>query len=126
MSLRPFLPTMPQTIWLVAIAATALGCGLWLRYRVIELSSVGIACEAGAATALCALRRTVIALFGHSAFGILALAAAVLHVMRPSVLLLAAGLAAAGLGIVLYNVGLSSLAVVLFILAFARPQTSPA
>jgi hypothetical protein len=126
MALRPFLPTMRQTIWLAAIAITALGCGLWLRYRVIELSSVGIACEAGAGTALCALRGTTIALFGHSAFGFVALIAALLHVMRPSVLVLAPGLAAAGLGIVLYNVGLSSLAVVLFILAFARPQTSPA
>jgi hypothetical protein len=126
MSLRPFLPTTRQTIWLAAVAVTALGCGLWLRYRVIELSSVGIACEAGAGTALCALRLTAITLFGHSAFGIVALVVAVLHVMRPSVLLLAPGLVAAGLGIVLYNVGLSSLAVVLFILAFARPQASAA
>ena len=54
-------------------------------------------------------------------FGGAALVIAVLHVMRPSIVTLTAGLVAAGSGIVLYNVGLSGLAIGLLILGFARP-----
>jgi len=45
-----------------------------------------------------------------------ALVIAVLHVMRPSIVLLTLGLIAAGLGIVLYNIALSGLAIGLLIL----------
>jgi hypothetical protein len=41
--------------------------------------------------------------------------------LRPSVVFLALGLAFGGFGIVLYNVGLSSLAFALMILSLARP-----
>jgi hypothetical protein len=51
---------------------------------------------------------------------------AVLHVMRPSIVLLTAGLVAAGLGIVLYNIVLSGLAIGLLILGFARPAPATA
>jgi hypothetical protein len=42
--------------------------------------------------------------------------------MRPSLVLFVIALAAAGFGIVLYNVALSSVAVALLILSFARPR----
>jgi hypothetical protein len=46
--------------------------------------------------------------------------------MRPSIVLLTDGVIAAGLGIVLYKVVLSGLAVGLFILGFARPAPATA
>ena len=42
---RPlFLPTMRQSAWLAAIALAALSCSFYLRYQVIEQTSIGIAC----------------------------------------------------------------------------------
>jgi len=116
-----FLPTARQTNVLLIVGFVSLGYALYLRYVVIEQSSVSLACEAGLATWLCLTRRIVIALFSHSVFGIAALAAALIHLIRPSCLLLELGLAAAGFGIVLYNVGLSALAVALLMLSLARP-----
>jgi multisubunit Na+/H+ antiporter MnhE subunit len=89
---------------------------------VIEQSTVGIPCEAGLATWLCLTRQVTIALFNYSVFGAIALGAAVLNFVRPSLKLFLIGLAAAAFGIVLYNVAASSLAVALLILSFARPQ----
>jgi hypothetical protein len=47
-------------------------------------------------------------------------------VIRPSIVLLTGGIVAAGLGIVLYNVALSGLAIGLLILGFARPAPATA
>jgi|SRR5215510_11141468 len=116
-----FLPTARQINVVLIVGFLSLGYALYFRYLVIEQSSVGLACEAGLSTWLCLTRRIVIALFGHSAFGIAAMAAAVLNLIRPSLLLFALGLAAAGFGLVLYNGGLSGLAVPLLILSLARP-----
>jgi hypothetical protein len=55
-----------------------------------------------------------------------ALVIAALHVIRPSIVLLTLGLIAAGLGIVLYNVVLSGIAIGLLILGFARPAPATA
>jgi hypothetical protein len=65
-------------------------------------------------------------LFKNSVFGIVALVVATLNLMRPSIVLLTVGIIAAGLGIVLYNVVLSGLAIGLFILGFARPAPATA
>jgi hypothetical protein len=122
---RPlFLPSPRQTNWLLAIGFASLGYALYLRYMAIEQSTVGLACGTGLDTWLCLIRRMVIALFGHSAFGGAALAAAALNLVRPSIVLFAVGLAAAGFGIVLYNVTLSALAVGLLILSLARPASA--
>jgi hypothetical protein len=118
---RTFLPAARQITLLLAVGLLSLGCALTLRYRVIEQSSIGLACDAGLQSWLCAPRKAVIVLFNHSVFGAAALAAAVLNLIRPSVLLLGLGLAAGGLGIVLYNVEISALAVALLILSLARP-----
>jgi len=118
---RLFLPTARQVTVLLAVGLLSLGCALTLRYRMIEQSSIGLACDAGLQSWLCAMRKGVTVLFNHSVFGTAALAAAVLNLIRPSVMLLGLGLAAGGLGIVLYNVGLSALAVALLILSLARP-----
>jgi hypothetical protein len=119
---RPlFLPTRRQAAILAALALAALACGFYARYALIERSTVGIACESGLDTLLCASRRTAIALYTSSLFGIVALGAALLNLLRPSLVLFAIALAAAGVGIVLYNVALSGFAVALLVLSLARP-----
>jgi hypothetical protein len=55
-----------------------------------------------------------------------ALAAAVLNFIRPSIVLVALALAAAGLGIVLHNTDLSALAAGVLILSLARPAPAAA
>ena len=119
-----FLPTARQLNLLLAVGFLALGYALYLRYLVIEQSAVGLACEAGLQTWLCLTRRIVIALFNHSAFGIAAFAAALINVVRPSILLFALGIAAGSFGIVLYNTGLSALAIPLLALSLARPAVA--
>ena len=124
MTRRPFLPSARQTNAVLIVGFVSLGYALYLRYLVIEQAAVGLACEAGLTTWLCFTRRIVLAFFSSSVFGAVALGAAVLHLLRPSLTLLLVSLAAAGFGIVLYNVGLSSLTVALLILALARPQAA--
>jgi hypothetical protein len=114
-------PSPRQTAILAAIAALGLGYGFYLRYGLIEQSAIGIACESDGTSWLCATRRTAIALFTPQLFGITALGAALLNLLRPSVVFWAIALLTAGAGIVLYNVALSALAVALLILSLARP-----
>jgi hypothetical protein len=118
-----FRPTPGQCIFLVVLTAAALGCSLYMRYWVIQSSTIGVACDTGPRTALCMMRSGVIELSNYTAFGWAALAAAVLNLIRPSVALLATGLAISAFGLVhySYNVVLSAIAVALMILAFARP-----
>jgi hypothetical protein len=124
MSRPPFVPTARQTNWLLIVGFVSIGYALYLRYLAVETPTVGLACDAGLATWLCATRRIVMVLFNHSVFGGLALALALLNLVRPSMVLLVPALAAAGFGIVLYNVGLSALAIAVLILCFARPRAA--
>jgi hypothetical protein len=112
--------------WLLVVGFVTVGYALYLRYLAIEFSGVALACDAGLHTLLCKIRLLATSLFRHSVFGIVALIIATLHVIRPSIVLLTAGLIAAGLGIVLYNVALSGLAIGLLILGFARPAPATA
>jgi hypothetical protein len=119
---RPlYRPTLRQTTCLAVLALAGLGYGFFMRYQVIEQSSVGIACGASGGNWLCASRRTVIALFTPQAFGIMALCTAALNVLRPSVVLWGVALLAGCAGIVLYNTALSALAMALLIVSLARP-----
>ena len=122
----PFRLTPYQVQFLLVVGFVTVGYALYLRYLAIELSTVGLACEAGLQTMLCKSRALATTLFKNSVFGTVALVIAVLHVMRPSIALLTAGLIAAGLGIVLYNIVLSGLAIGLLILGFARPAPATA
>ena len=120
---RTFRPSAAQCAVLVVLAAGALGAALYLRYGLIQNSIIGVGCDTGPWTPLCAVRSGAIRAYDHSVFGLIALVAALLHLYRPSVALLAVGLIAAGFGIVLYsnNVLMAGIAVALMILAFARP-----
>ena len=118
---RLFLPTARQTNWLLLIGLLALGQALYLRYLAIEYTPVSLACQGGLYTWLCATFRLVVILFNDSVFGWVALAAAVLNLVRPSILLMAIGLAFAAFGLVLHNANLAGLAAALLILSLARP-----
>lgn len=122
---RRFLPTARQTNWLLCVGFLSVGYALWLRYRAIEFAEVSLACQAGLDTWLCATFRTVIVLYNHWVFGGVALGAALINLLRPSVVMTAIALAAAGFGIVLHNLGLSALAGALLILSLARPAAEP-
>jgi len=122
---RLFLPSASQVNWLLAIGFLAVGQALYLRYLAIEYAPVALACQAGLDTWLCATFRLTIALFNHSAFGFLAVIAAALNLLRPSIVLVAVGLAASGFGLVLHNANLAGLAVALLILSLARPAPTP-
>ena len=122
----PFRLTARQVQWLLIVGFVSVGYALYLRYLAIELSSVALACDAGLPTMLCKTRLLMTSLFKSSVFGIAALAIAVLNLMRPSIVLITGGVIAAGFGIVLYNIGLSGLAIGLLILGFARPAPATA
>jgi hypothetical protein len=125
MTARLFLPSARQTNWLLLIGFVSLGEALYLRYLAIEYAQVSLACQAGLDTWLCATFRLVIVLSNHSVFGWVALGAAVLNLIRPSILLVAVALAAAAFGVVLHNANLAGLAAALLMLSLARPAPAP-
>jgi hypothetical protein len=119
---RPlFLPTARQTNWLLIVAFLSVGEALYIRYMAIENVNTELACQAGLNTWLCTAFRLSIAFFNHDVFGGVALVAALLNLIRPSIVLTSLSLAAAGFGIVLHNAELSALAAGLLILSLARP-----
>lgn len=120
LSFKLFLPGARATNWLLIVGLSSLGYALYLRYLVIEQSTVGLTCQTGLNTWLCMTRQIVISLFTNLVFGGAALAIAALNLLRPSIVLFGAALAAAAFGIVLYNINLSALAIVLLILSLAR------
>jgi len=126
MKKSPFRLTPYQVQFLLVVGFLTVGYALYLRYLAVELSTVALACDAGLQSMLCKARSLATYLFKNSVFGIAALVIATLHVMRPSIVLLTGGLIAAGLGIVLYNIVLSGIAIGLLILGFARPAPATA
>lgn len=123
---RPlFLPTARQANWLLVIGFLSVGEAMYLRFMAIENSNAALACRAGLSTWLCSSSRLVLVLFTHEIFGAVALAAALLNAIRPSLILVALTLAAAGFGLVLHNVDLSGLAIGALILSLARPAPAP-
>jgi hypothetical protein len=126
MKKHPFRLSALQVQWLMVVGFMTVGYAIYLRYLAIENSQVALACDAGLQTWLCKTRLTATWLFRNNVFGGAAIVIAVLHVLRPSIVTLTAGLAMAGAGIVLYNLTLSGLAVGLMILGFSRPAPATA
>jgi hypothetical protein len=126
MKKTPFRLTPYQMQWLLIVGFASVGYAIYIRYLAIEFSQTSLACDAGLQTMLCKTRSLATYLFRNSVFGTVALIIAILHVIRPSIVLLTGGLIVAGFGIVLYNIGLSGLAIGLLILGFARPAPSTA
>ena len=116
-----FLPSARQTNWLLIVGFVSLGEALYVRYLAIEYAQVSLACQGGLNTWLCATFRLTIALYNHSVFGWVALAAAALNLLRPSIALVTVALAATAFGLVLHNANLAGLAAAMLILSLARP-----
>ena len=114
---RLFLPTARQLNWLLVVAFLSLGEALYLRYMALENVTVSLACQAGRDTWLCGTFRLTIVLFTYEIFGGVALAAALLNLLRPSLVLVTVALAAAAFGVVLHNADLSALAAGVLILS---------
>jgi hypothetical protein len=125
MQSRLFLPTARQTNWLLLVGLLSLGEALYLRYLAIEYAQVSLACQGGLSTWLCTTFRLAIVLYNHSVFGWVALAAALLNLVRPSIALILVALAATAFGLVLHNADLAGLAAALLILSLARPAPAP-
>ena len=125
MQSRLFLPTARQTNWLLLVGLLSLGEALYLRYLAIEYAQVSLACQGGLSTWLCTTFRLAIVLYNHSVFGWVALATALLNLVRPSIALILVALAATGFGLVLHNADLAGLAAALLILSLARPAPAP-
>src|SRR5215469_14060589 len=126
MQKKPFRLTPYQVQWLMVVGFVTLGYALYVRYFVVEFSTVALACDAGLQSLPCKARALSTVLFKNSVFGIAALIIAALNFIRPSIVLLTGALIAACLGIVLYNIVLSGLALGLLILGFARPAPATA
>src|SRR4051794_3164885 len=122
----PFRLTPYQVQFLLIVGFVTVGYALYLRYFAVEFSTTALACDAGLQSMLCKARTLATSLFKNSVFGIVALIIAVLHVMRPSIVLLPFGLIGGGLGIVLYKAALWGIAMGLFFLGFARPAPATA
>jgi hypothetical protein len=119
-----FRPSGRQWAVVIPVGLVALGCAFYLRYGVIQNTPTGLACDAGLASLLCGTRSATVVTFQLGGFGALALIAAAINLWRPRVVVFVIGMIAAALGIVLYNVVLSGLAVALLILSLARPAAA--
>ncbi|MFL6796860.1 MAG: hypothetical protein ACJ8F3_05560 [Xanthobacteraceae bacterium] len=121
----PFRPTSRQVHWLLILGFLAVGEALYLRYMALEYGPVSLPCQAGLQTWLCTAFRLTITLHTHAVFGWVALGAALLNLLRPSIVLLSVALAAAAFGLVLHNADLAGFAVAVLILSLARPAPAP-
>ena len=68
--MRLFRPTARQLNWLLIAAFLSVGYALYLRYMVIEQSSVSLACEGGLPTWLCFTRKVFLFIFQSGLFGL--------------------------------------------------------
>jgi len=105
---------------LVALTVAAVGLALMLRYGLVQDVPTGLACEAGEQSFTCSIRLTAILLFTWAAFGWVAVAASLVQLWRPNIVAFGVAVIAAAMGLVLYNIRLSALAVALLVLSLAR------
>jgi len=123
---RPlYLPTARQMNWLLVVGFLAVGEAMYLRYQGFENATVAIACRGGLNTWFCATFRLTGVLYPYEVFGGVALVAAVLNLLRPSIVLVTLALAAAAFGVVLHNADLAALAAGVLILSLARRAPAP-
>lgn len=97
--------------WLLLVLAGL--AAAWLRYGLIEPPAMAQLCTAASAPAWCALRQTLVLGFLHEAYGVAALVAALLALLRRSRALawLAAALGAVALQLYNYEPGALALLV---------------
>jgi hypothetical protein len=117
-----FLPSRRAGALLAALGVVALSAALYLRYAIIQNSTIGVACEAGEVSVLCQLRLGVISMFAQDCFGWVGMIAACIQLWRPNIVVFGTGLIFALMGLVLYNTRASALAIALLVLSLARPS----
>jgi predicted neutral ceramidase superfamily lipid hydrolase len=115
-----YAPKVKGAFVLVGAAVAAFGFAAYIRYGLVEPSAVGLSCDTGLNTTVCIIRRVFINLFTLNVFGIGAIAAALLALVRPATLIVAVALVLGIMGCVLYNTGLSAVALSLLPLVLAR------
>jgi hypothetical protein len=108
---------------LVTLVAAILALALFLRYSIIQNSTIGLACEAGEESFTCTMRLAVILLFVWNMFGWTALIAAIVQLWRPNIVAFGVSLISIAFGIVLYNTRLSALAIALLVLSLAKMRS---
>lgn len=119
---RPRQPSMKTPFGAAVLGAIAAVVAALLRFQVVEPEALAHLCGAGAAPWWCALRSALIAAFATHALGVAAVAAGGIAVAtrRSGAALAAACLGVAGL--VLYSVEAGAIALLLGLLALARPR----
>jgi hypothetical protein len=123
---RPlFRPTARQACWLLIVAVLTVGFALYLRYMVMQVHEEALACQAGRDTFICRALKIALNFYQYNVFGTVALGAAILNLLRPSIVLVTVALFSGGLGIVIHNAALSGLAVALLLISLARPAPAP-
>ncbi|GGE44965.1 hypothetical protein GCM10007276_22620 [Agaricicola taiwanensis] len=122
---RRFTLKRGQTIFLVIATLLALAAAFFLRYGLVEPRELTLACDAGAESLQCLIRRVTVGIFLWFGFAIVTVAAALLGVLRPSFLLLLIACVFGAFGLVLYNTTSTAIGVSLLPLMFARPRPEP-
>ncbi len=120
---RLFAPTARELRLLIALGALSLGCALYLRYVLVEQMWVALSCQEGTISVMCVSRNATSVLFKYWVFGSVAMIAAALNLIRPSLVRFAVAMVAAAFGIVLYNIGPAGIAIGMLILSLARPAS---
>jgi hypothetical protein len=109
-----------QILFVVCTACICFAAALCLRYVLVENPQISELCEGRASGWGCASRRGFILAFQYLVFGWIALLAAALNLLRPSVPMLSIAIAATSWALVLYNAGPGALAAALVLLSLAR------
>jgi hypothetical protein len=120
---RLFAPTARELKLLVALGLASLTCALYLRYVLIEQMWVALSCQEGTISVMCVSRIATSVLFKYWVFGSVALIAATLNLIRPSLVRFAVATVAAAFGVVLYNIGPAGIAIGMLVLSLARPAS---
>jgi hypothetical protein len=120
---RLFAPTARELKLLLALGLASLTCALYLRYVLIEQMWVALSCQEGTISVMCVSRIATSVLFKYWVFGSVALIAATLNLIRPSLVRFAVATVAAAFGVVLYNIGPAGIAIGMLILSLARPAS---
>ncbi len=115
-----FRPGPRSLNWLIPLGLCTLGWAMYMRYMMVEPALVRLACDAGLASAGCYARSAVMVLMEWSVFGGVALVAALVHFIAPSLAAFAVALVFSACALVFHNEIAGALAVMLLILSFAR------
>lgn len=113
--------SLPNLLAIGLAAVVALGAALWLRYGLIDVTEIAQSCEAGEASLRCTVRMVFNQGFRTVFPGIVAVLIGLYTLVRPSVLLFGATIAAAAVCIVLFSAWPAGLAFTLALLSLARP-----